>query len=159
MVDEFLALASGARRTPHAVGRALAPSARARWGGDVVLPRFVSRRSRAPITVYGDGSRSRAFARRGRRRVSDPPDDSPATSGRVFRHQRREGVTHPGGSPACARSSTDSVEIRRLSEGFGGGFEDRAAARPTIRSQGAGLHAVDDPRRDPARHRRAHTRL
>jgi UDP-glucose 4-epimerase len=136
MVDEFLALSYHRERgLPARVGRffnTVGPRQVGQYG--MVLPRFIEQAlAGGPITVYGDGSQSRAFAH-----VADVVEsvirlmDSPATSGQVFNIGGVEEVTIQGLAERVRALVDPTVEIRRLSyeEAYGGGFEDLGRRAP-----------------------------
>jgi UDP-glucose 4-epimerase len=136
MVDEFLALSYFKERgLPARVGRffnTVGPRQVGQYG--MVLPRFIEQAlAGGPITVYGDGSQSRAFAH-----VADVVEsvirlmDSPATAGQVFNIGGTEEVTIQRLAERVRDLVDPRVEIKRLpyEEAYGGGFEDLGRRAP-----------------------------
>lgn len=130
MVDEFLALSYHRERgLPARVGRffnTVGPRQVGQYG--MVLPRFIEQAlAGGPITVYGDGSQSRAFAH-----VADVVDsvvalmDAPDAAGQVFNIGGTEEVTIRALAERVRAIVDPKVEIRHVTyeEAYGGGFED-----------------------------------
>jgi UDP-glucose 4-epimerase len=165
MVDEFLALSYFRERgLPARVGRffnTVGPRQVGQYG--MVLPRFIEQAlAGGPITVYGDGSQSRAFAH-----VADVVEsvirlmDSPATAGQVFNIGGEEEVTIQRLAERVRELVDPKVEIRRVpyEEAYGGGFEDLGRRAPdTSRLKSATGFApsmrLDDILRDTIAHLR-----
>ena len=129
-VDEFLALSYHRERgLPARVGRffnTVGPRQVGQYG--MVLPRFIEQAlAGGPITVYGDGSQSRAFAH-----VADVVDsvvalmDAPDAAGQVFNIGGTEEVTIRALAERVRAIVDPKVEIRHVTyeEAYGGGFED-----------------------------------
>jgi len=136
MVDEFLALSYFRERAlPARVGRffnTVGPRQVGQYG--MVVPRFIEQAlAGGPITVYGDGSQSRAFAH-----VADVVEsvirlmDSPKTAGQVFNIGGTEEVTIQRLAERVRDLVDARVEIKRLpyEEAYGGGFEDLGRRAP-----------------------------
>lgn len=130
MVDEFLALSYHKERgLPARVGRffnTVGPRQVGQYG--MVLPRFIEQAlAGGPITVYGDGAQSRAFAH-----VTDVVDsvvalmDAPDAAGQVFNIGGTEEVTIRALAERVRAIVDPNVEIRHVTyeEAYGGGFED-----------------------------------
>jgi UDP-glucose 4-epimerase len=136
MVDEFLALSYHRERgLPARVGRffnTVGPRQVGQYG--MVVPRFIEQAlAGGPITVYGDGTQSRAFAH-----VADVVESvirlmhSPETAGQVFNIGGDEEVTIQRLAERVRDLVDPGVEIRRLpyEEAYGGGFEDLGRRAP-----------------------------
>jgi UDP-glucose 4-epimerase len=138
MVDEFLALSWHRERgLPVRVGRffnTVGPRQVGQYG--MVLPRFVTQAlSGGPLTVYGDGRQSRAFAH-----VLDVVEcvvrlmDTPATAGQVFNVGGREEVTVRALAERVRDLVDPGVQIVTVpyEEAYAAGFEDLGRRVPDV---------------------------
>jgi UDP-glucose 4-epimerase len=136
MVDEFLALSYHRERgLPARVGRffnTVGPRQVGQYG--MVLPRFIAQAlDGGPITVYGDGSQSRAFGH-----VADVVEcvlrlmDASDAAGQVFNIGGTEEVTIRRLAERVRDAVGSNAEIAHLpyEEAYGGGFEDLGRRLP-----------------------------
>ncbi len=165
IVDEFLALSWHRQHgLPVRVGRffnTVGPRQVGQYG--MVLPRFIEQALRGgPITVYGDGRQSRAFAH-----VADVVDavirlmDDPRTVGQVFNIGGTEEVTIRALAERVRDLVDRSVEIRHVpyEEAYAAGFEDLGRRVPDTSRLAAAIgstpsRSLDEILRDTVAHLR-----
>ena len=137
-VDEFLALAYHRERgTPAVVARyfnTIGPRQIGQYG--MVVPRFVTQAlDGGPITVFGDGTQSRAFAWVGDVVAgSIALTESPAAHGQVFNLGCDEEITIQGLAEKVRDLVNPEVEIIKVpyEEAYEQGFEDLGRRVPDL---------------------------
>jgi UDP-glucose 4-epimerase len=138
MLDEFLALAHWTEtRLPVVIARlfnTVGPRQTGRYG--MVIPRFVAQAlANESITVYGDGSQSRAFAH-----VSDVVGilvglmKHPAASGQVYNVGNDSEISILNLAKRIKERAGSASEIRLVpySEAYPAGFEDLQRRVPDL---------------------------
>lgn len=137
-IDEFLALAYHAERgLPAVIARlfnTVGPRQTGQYG--MVIPRFVSQAlAGQPLTVYGDGSQSRAFAD-----VSDVVGglmglmNSPAAAGNVYNVGNNQEISILDLAHKIIRAcnSTSEIQLVPFEQAYDENFEDLARRVPDL---------------------------